>query len=370
MIVVGTTVDSPAARELGMMVPTLGAQLLTQKYGRDAEREADEYGIRYMAEAGYSAEGAVELQQTFLRLSEGRNQDWLSGLFASHPPSQERVENNRETARALALEGYTAGETGTTKWREQTAYLHRVEPAYKAYDKAREAASQKEWSEAQKHLDTAMQIEPRESLFHALQGDLYAQKEQYKRALNSYDGAVAANPNLFYGWLKRGQTRHTLGEDSAAREDLERSLKLMPTAQAHYLLGELDLKANRKVAALDHFRIAAQSDSATGIRAEREILGQDLPQRAASYVTAQAVVNAKGEVWIQVGNQTRTPLHDIDYRYAWIDDAGQTREGSGQFDGTLEGGKWAQEPIDARISGVTDPSRRVRVEITGAKLTE
>jgi hypothetical protein len=144
----------------------------------------------------------------------------------------------------------------------------------------------------------------------------------------------------------------------------------MPTAQAHYLLGELDLKANRKVAALDHFRIAAQSDSATGIRAEREILGQDLPQRAASYVTAQAVVNAKGEVWIQVGNQTRTPLHDIDYRYAWIDDAGQTREGSGQFDGTLEGGKWAQEPLNARISGATDPSRRVRVEITGAKLTE
>ena len=45
----------------------------------------------YMKRAGYDLSGAVTLQQTFVRLSEasGRNQNWLEGLFASHPPSQE-----------------------------------------------------------------------------------------------------------------------------------------------------------------------------------------------------------------------------------------------------------------------------------------
>ena len=62
-----------------------------QKYGRDDELESDEYGMLYMSRAGYDPAAAIDLQQTFVRLSEGRRSDWLSGLFASHPPSQQRV---------------------------------------------------------------------------------------------------------------------------------------------------------------------------------------------------------------------------------------------------------------------------------------
>ena len=76
----------------------LAAQLVTMKYGREAELESDYYGMQYMSKAGYDPRGAVSLQQTFVRLSEGRRTDWLSGLFASHPPSQERVNTNIATA--------------------------------------------------------------------------------------------------------------------------------------------------------------------------------------------------------------------------------------------------------------------------------
>ena len=50
MIILGSTVDSQAAREVAMMVPAMGAQLLTQKYGRDAERESDE--VRHVVHVG------------------------------------------------------------------------------------------------------------------------------------------------------------------------------------------------------------------------------------------------------------------------------------------------------------------------------
>src|SRR5690606_36714983 len=73
----------------------LGAQLLTQQYGRDAERESDAYGIRYMVEASYVSALAVTCVEAFVRLSEGRQGRWLDGLFASHTPSQKRVNNNR-----------------------------------------------------------------------------------------------------------------------------------------------------------------------------------------------------------------------------------------------------------------------------------
>ena len=70
----------------------MGAQLVQTRYGREQELESDEYGMKYMKQAGYDPAAAISLQETFVRLSEGRRPGWLEGLFASHPPSQERVE--------------------------------------------------------------------------------------------------------------------------------------------------------------------------------------------------------------------------------------------------------------------------------------
>ncbi|MDZ7684041.1 MAG: M48 family metallopeptidase [Gammaproteobacteria bacterium] len=83
----------------------LGAQLISQRYSRDAELEADYYGMQYMKRAGYNPEAAVSLQETFVELSKDRKTNWLQGLFASHPPSTARVEANRETLRALGPSG-------------------------------------------------------------------------------------------------------------------------------------------------------------------------------------------------------------------------------------------------------------------------
>src|SRR5262245_19021704 len=71
-----------------------GLQMVQMKYGRDQELESDHYGMKYMKLAGYDPWGAVTLQETFVRLfeSDGKKQGWMEGLFASHPPSQERVD--------------------------------------------------------------------------------------------------------------------------------------------------------------------------------------------------------------------------------------------------------------------------------------
>ena len=105
--IVGTAImtsDSDYAN-LAMGGANVGAQLISQSYGRGAELESDLYGMRYMSKAGYDPQGAVALQQTFVRLSEGRSTDWLSGLFSSHPPSQERVDANIQTASTLPAGG-------------------------------------------------------------------------------------------------------------------------------------------------------------------------------------------------------------------------------------------------------------------------
>ena len=102
-LVVATTIAASDSGygELAAVGAGLAGQLTLMKYGRDAELESDKYGMRYMSAAGYDPQGAVTLQETFVRLSEGRKQDWLSGLFASHPPSQERVDANRRRLKNL-----------------------------------------------------------------------------------------------------------------------------------------------------------------------------------------------------------------------------------------------------------------------------
>jgi Zn-dependent protease with chaperone function len=110
---------------------SLGAQLITQRYGRDAERESDYYGIEYMVRAGYDPRAAITLQEKFLALAQdqGRNPSWFEGLFLSHPPSAERIENNRQAVAALALEGRDL-ELGRARYQEALAFLNDAAPAY------------------------------------------------------------------------------------------------------------------------------------------------------------------------------------------------------------------------------------------------
>jgi beta-barrel assembly-enhancing protease len=82
----------------------VGAQLIHTRYGREAELQSDLYGTRLMKAAGYDPSAAITLQETFLRLSEGRRQNWLEGLFASHPPSQERGALCRAPGAAAAAQ--------------------------------------------------------------------------------------------------------------------------------------------------------------------------------------------------------------------------------------------------------------------------
>ncbi|MBT8060166.1 MAG: M48 family metalloprotease [Gammaproteobacteria bacterium] len=366
MVILGSTIDNPSAREVAVMVPALGAQLLTQKYGRDAERESDEYGMQYLSEAGYDPQGAVELQKTFVELSEGRNPDWVSGLFASHPPSRERVRNNEKTAASLPQ----GGEMGRERYRQKTAYLRRVQPAYEAYDQANEALKKEDVTAAQEKINRALAIEPRESLFHALQGDIYAMREDHRKALQSYEKAVSANPELFYGYLREGQMNYLLDRNDSARSSLDRSLALLPTAEAHYLLGMLDKEGGDMTAAVEHFQAAADSQSESGRKATRELVLLDLRNNPSKYVGARAAVDRQNVVWAQFGNLTSVPLEQIEISYAWLDDRGQTRQGSKTFRGPLAPGAQDQVSLGVRLQNPSELNQRVRVQVTGARVAD
>lgn len=256
----GITANDSSYGDLVVGGAATAAQLLTTKYGRDAELEADKYGMRYMAKAGYDPQGAVTLQETFVRLSEGRQQDWLSGLFASHPPSNERVAANRKTAAKLS----PGGELGVERYRATMQKTLQLRPAYEAYDKGRKALADKDTDSALAFANEALDRFPGEAHFHALRGDVRRVNGQYDMAVTNYDRAIERRGDYFYYPLQRGLARRELGDDDAAVADLERSIELLPTAPAHFALGQIAEHNGAVDNAIAHYRIVAQNGGEYG----------------------------------------------------------------------------------------------------------
>lgn len=266
-IAAGVATDDQRYASAALLGGMIGAQLINQSYSREAERESDLYGMRYMQRAGYNPRGAVELQETFLRLSEGRNQDMFAALFASHPPSRERVENNRK----LLAELGDHGEIGRDRYQQAIAQLKRAEPAYEAYDEGRKALTDGKADEAMRMAERAISIAPGEALFHSLKGDVLAGRKDHRGAERAYSAALQRDSSWFYHHLKRGVSNAELGRNTAARNDLQASIERMPTAVAYYALGAVERQAGNRNGAIENFRIAAQSDSPVGQSARKAL---------------------------------------------------------------------------------------------------
>jgi len=251
----------------------LAASALNQRYSREAELEADHYGMTYMARTGYDPYAAVSLQETFVHLSEGHNPNWLEGLFASHPPSTQRVEQNRAYAQQLGVHG----ELDTERFKTRMATLLRDKPAYDAYDGAVKALGEKDFRKAQGLVDQAIQVEPREPLFQGFRGLLALQQSRPADALTDYQRALAMDTGYYQYYVGAGLAAKGLNRNAEAAQYLEKSLTLLPTATAHNALGELALARGDREAAVAHLRVAAQSDSTTGKQARDTLLRMGVP---------------------------------------------------------------------------------------------
>ena len=238
----------------------LAAQLTLQRYGREAELEADHYGIDYMKRAGYDAQGAVSLQEMFVRMNDKKDSGWLNGLFASHPPSQERVDANRRHAAKLP----PGGELGVESFQAAMSQTMKAKPAYDAYDEGRKALKDKQADVAIAKADQAIKLVPGEAHFFALKGDAYLLQKKLPAATQAYTDAIARNDGFFYYHLQRGLIAERGRQDQDARQDLETSVKLLPTGAAYYALGNIASRARDLDAARQYYAAASSSEGRSG----------------------------------------------------------------------------------------------------------
>lgn len=244
----------------------LGAGMASAHFSRDQELEADEYGIKYMARAGYDPQAAIELQEKFVALAKGHEGDVFGNLFASHPPSPERVARNRATSAK-----YPGGQRFASEFKRAIAQLTRDREAYKTHVAAKKAAGQKNYADALSLTDKAIAQQGHEAQFHITRGRILLAEDKTLAASSAFKRATQENPDYALGFLLHGATEKKLGYADSAQRSLARSMDLLPTSIGAYYLGELYRDQGDRNQARRYFAFAAQEQSAVGNAARGQL---------------------------------------------------------------------------------------------------
>jgi predicted Zn-dependent protease len=367
----GSSHVSATAANILLAGSSVGAQMVQMKFGRDQESEADHYGMIYMKRAGYDPAAAVTLQETFVRLSKeaGRSsQNWLEGLFASHPPSDERVADNRRTLAEIGA----GGEVGAERYQQRIAALIAAKPAYDKYDQAIAAANKKDFAGARKLAAEAEALLPREGRFEQLQGDTLLAEKRPADALPHYERAIALDPNYYGSYLGGGTAQYRLGNKAKAREWLQKSHELLPTAPSAYYLGLLARDSGDTATAMQYYRAAAESQSEYGRLAAAEYVKMDLGQNPGNYLATGARRDAQGRVLLLLENRSPVAVTGIRVTPVFVDARGNVVRQGQQRDlraSTLPSG--GQAAVDIGLGTLSDAElQALRFRIDAAAIAE
>ncbi|MFW5439825.1 MAG: M48 family metalloprotease [Methylophilaceae bacterium] len=346
----------------------LGAQLVSSKYGRDAESESDFYGMQYMKKAGYDPAAAVTLQETFVRLSKDRKSDFISGLFASHPPSPKRVIDNKITLAKIGA----GGEMGKETYAKKVGKLKATQSAYKAYDDGVAALKKGDTATATKLAQKAIKGEPREARFQELLGDIAFTKKNPQKALGYYAKAIKMQPDYFKPHIQSGIALFNMGKKNQAEPYLKRANELLPTAPGHALLGEIAEERGQTDLALKHYQVAASSNSPIGKQATERATRLDFPRNPGKYLKSGVLADNRGTLFAVVQNSAAMPIEGVQVRVIKYDaKTGRAVSQSNPLSirGIIEPGKRGQVGVGVRIKDKQE-ARLYKVKVVAAKIAE
>lgn len=245
---------------------TAGSQAWMAKYSRDHETESDTVGIKYMHAAGYDPQAAVELQEIFLKLHEGKEPGFIQGLFASHPPSKDRITANKKNAAK-----YTGGVRNKSQYQQAISQLLKDKSAYEKYEKAQKSLQKNNLIDALSLIDQAIQQQPKENLFWDLKGEALVKQDKPQEAIAALTNAIQYNPQYFKPYVFRGVAYHAARQPDQAERDLLVSQRYLPTTLASYYLGEVYLSKGNRSKAAQYFQQVAQAGGDLGAAAAKKL---------------------------------------------------------------------------------------------------
>lgn len=216
-----------AAAGVGYVAPLadLAALASVYAYSRDNEREADELGLELMVKAGYDPREAPKIWEALLKERAAAKDPASFIFFATHPPTEERIE----TLKKLAQTGTTTGGSGKVG-REQL--LAKILPLRATF--LRDELRRREFAGCQVVLDRLFASGVGLGEVHFFQGELYrlrAQDGDPERAIASFEKALEFTEAPPETHRALGLLFSRTGQKEKARSSFERYLHTRPDAE-------------------------------------------------------------------------------------------------------------------------------------------
>jgi predicted Zn-dependent protease len=353
-------------RDLVVGDARLGAVLAQTVYTPDEEIAADGAAMRALAKAGYDPGAAVAWQEALLGFADAGAPIWRSGLLATEPPSEARLA----AARAVLATLPAGGTTGAAEYGAAVAPLQAMAPAFERLGEGERALIRGDAEGALTAARDAVARAPEEASFHLLEGRALLALDRPEDARAALDEAVRRGSGRFLPWLVRGEARRAAGDDAGARDDLMRSMALLPTDTAHLQLGRIDLAEDRAAEGKRHLRAAQEAGGPAGTRAGEVLARMELLDVPGRYVAVGVGLTPEGYMFFTVENRAPLPVRDVKVRVTLVDPAtGAPREAEFTFDGPFGPKERVRRETHFGPFG-PEVTRSVRTDVVAARLAE
>ncbi len=239
--------------ELLFQLGRISASLLTLKFSRDQEKEADAEAFRILIQTKYSPEGMLKVFQRFKEMEKSRPFEWLS----THPLPETRIQEWQRN-----LEKYRpTGEfiKGASKFLEIKNHLLSTKLSFEEVQKGKMALKEKNYSLAESHFLKALELYPKNIPSLLALAQLKLKEENLALAQHYALLAIKYNPELFLAHLLGGMAEFGLKNWEKSLGYFEKAEKLIPFyGISYYYQGRIYENLGNSYKALEKYKRALE----------------------------------------------------------------------------------------------------------------
>jgi predicted Zn-dependent protease len=229
----------------------ISAGLLSLKFSRDQEREADAYGFEFSIKAGYSPEGMYELFKKFKEREKKRPPEWLS----THPLPESRIKEWQEKMQTYKPTGALIKDR--EEFQRIKAIILATTESFRLSDEAEKLFKDKKIDLAKEKFMKALELYPKN--IPALLGlsKILLNQKRFDEAKEYAKRAKVLDENLSSAYILEGIAELNLKNYQQALIDFEKAKELIPfNGYAYYLAGRANEELGKRKEALNNYKKA------------------------------------------------------------------------------------------------------------------
>ncbi len=251
LVITSMLLPDSTTGEVLWRLENIGASLLTLKFSRDQEREADRYAMIFTCRAGYTPYSIIEVFKTLKKLEKERPPEWLS----THPLPETRI---KEAQRFLQSFNCSSGrKKDSTEFHRIKNIILKTSASYKLVKKAEKAYKKRDIEGAYSYLNRALSLYPKNTLAALLLSILYVKDKRYEKAKNYALLCLKYDPNWFSANIVAGITFFYQKNYFQAETYFKQAKQLIPfKGISYYYLGRIAEIQGNYIEAINYYQKA------------------------------------------------------------------------------------------------------------------